>query len=124
MEPGIIMPVVTCGGLTTSEITEYYYFCLKNGARKTVFRVNKKDVDTPDIDTYIKKISAIYPEGTEIYPITKEEHDIIRKNTLQIRRIFNNARKRSVIIVNDGVMEDSINTITDAVNDVLGNEKV
>lgn len=109
-----------CDGLTTTNDTEYYYFCLKNGARKTVFRVNKDDVHAECIDQYIKSMLAIYPEGAEIYPITKEEHDEIRKYNLAIRRIFNKARKRGTIVVMDGVIEDSIKPMADAVNNLLG----
>mgnify|MGYP007069928643 CR=1 FL=1 len=111
---------VTRCGIKEDDKPSYYYFCLKNGARKTVFKVNKDSINTPDIDTYIKSISAIYPEHVEIYPITKEEHDTIRKYTLAIRRIFNKARKRGTIIVMDGVCEDSVKPIADAINNFLG----
>lgn len=124
MEPEQLLTKETVtirGGVMLDDTSEcYYYFCLKNGARKTAFRVNKSDVNSPDIDTHIKTILSAYPQDTEIYPITKEEHDIIRKNNSEIRRIFNKARRRSVIITNDYVIDTGVESIADKVNELLG----
>lgn len=122
-EPDLIIGadvMTTRCGLTTTSDEEYFYFCLKNGARRTAFKVNKADVKEPTIHEYIKRIISIYPECTEIYPITKDEYDTIRKYNGEIRRIFNNARKRSVVITNGGVLDKVVEPIATIVNDLLG----
>lgn len=112
--------IATRHGFTTTDDAEYFYFCLKNGARHTAFKVNKADVQEPTIHEYIKRILSIYPEYTEIYPVTKDEYDIIRKYNGEIRRIFNKARKRSVVITNGGVLDKVVEPIATIVKDLLG----
>lgn len=112
--------IATKCGLTSTSNEGYFYFCLKNGARRTAFKVNKADVKEPTIHEYIKRIISIYPECTEIYPITKDEYDTIRKYNKEIRRIFNTARKRSVVITNGGLLDKVVEPIATIVNDLLG----
>lgn len=113
-------PTVTRGAITTDDVPQYYYFCLKNGARKTSFRTNKDEVTGETLDDYIKNLLSAYPEGAEIYPITKDEHETIRAYNKTITRIFNRARKRSTTITNINVIEDMIEPIAAAMNNLLG----
>ena len=120
MEQNICVGVVPSGEMIADKVPQYYYFCLKNGARKTSFRTNKEEVTGETLDDYIKNLLSVYPEGAEIYPITKDEHETIRAYNKTITHIFNRARKRSTTITNINVIEEMIEPIATAINNLLG----
>ena len=74
---------------------EYKYFVLKNGPRITSFRV-KADELSNDLGADIENMLKIYPDGSEIYPITEEEHITLHRANLERRRIVRKARKRCI----------------------------
>ena len=71
------------------------YFLLKNGARITSFKVDSKNL-TGSLPVDIPNMLKIYPEGSEIYPITEEEHKVLHTLNLQRRRLVRTARKRGI----------------------------
>lgn len=75
----------------------YRYFVLKNGSRITSYRIAKACVGD-NIEEYIKTALLIYPEGSEIYPISLEEHLDIQRINRERRRIFRRIRLRNTKI--------------------------
>ena len=73
------------------------YFLLKNGARITSFKVDSEDL-TGDLSVDIPNMLKIYPNNSEIYAITEEEHKTLHRLNLERRRLVATARKRGNII--------------------------
>ena len=84
------------------------YFLLKNGARITSFKVDSKDL-TGDLSVDIPNMLKIYPNGSEIYAITEEEHKTLHRLNLERRRLVATARKRGILYKNDPLSDNLIN---------------
>lgn len=78
---------------------KYAYFILKNGPRITSFRVEKRSLGK-DLNKDIQEMLKIYPDGSEIYPITQEEHKVLHTINATRRRLVSKARKRCTDYMN------------------------
>ena len=88
------------------------YFLLKNGARITSFKVDSKDL-TGDLSEDIPNMLKIYPEGSEIYAITSEEHRTLQRLNSERRRLVRTARKRGIIYNEDPFGSNIVDVYSD-----------
>lgn len=88
------------------------YFLLKNGARITSFKVDSKNL-TGSLSVDIPNMLKIYPEGSEIYAITEEEHKALHVLNFERRRLVRTARKRGITYNEDPIGTNVVNTYSE-----------